>query len=87
MTKRLTYIDIARGIAIICIVLGHLGNNTINRVVFTFHVPIFFFITGYIYAIMSPDSWNRRNLIEGSLCLSETDKAEALAYRREKLQE
>lgn len=31
----------------ICIVLGHLGNATINRVVFTFHVPIFFFITGY----------------------------------------
>lgn len=47
MTKRLTYIDIARGISIICIVLGHLGNATINRVVFTFHVPIFFFITGY----------------------------------------
>lgn len=47
MTKRLTYIDIARGIAIICIVLGHLGNATINKIVFTFHVPIFFFITGY----------------------------------------
>ena len=31
----------------ICIILGHLGNPSINRVVFTFHVPIFFFITGY----------------------------------------
>ncbi len=29
------------------IVLGHLGNPQINRVVFTFHVPVFFFITGY----------------------------------------
>lgn len=46
-TKRLQYIDIARGIAMICIILGHLGNPSINRVVFTFHVPIFFFITGY----------------------------------------
>lgn len=46
-TKRLQYVDIARGIAMICIILGHLGNPAINRVVFTFHVPIFFFITGY----------------------------------------
>lgn len=45
--NRLKYIDIARGIAIICIILGHLGVGEINRVVFTFHVPIFFFITGY----------------------------------------
>lgn len=45
--NRLRYIDIAKGIAIICIILGHLGDENINRVVFTFHVPIFFFITGY----------------------------------------
>lgn len=46
-TGRIKYIDIARGIAMLCIVLGHLDNSQINRVVFTFHVPIFFFITGY----------------------------------------
>lgn len=46
-TYRIKYIDIARGIAMLCIVLGHLGNSQINRFVFTFHVPIFFFITGY----------------------------------------
>lgn len=40
-------VDIAKGIAIICIILGHLENWSINRIVFTFHVPIFFFITGY----------------------------------------
>ncbi len=44
---RLRYIDIAKGISIICIILGHLGVAEINRVVFTFHVPIFFLITGY----------------------------------------
>ncbi len=46
-TGRLRYIDVARGIAIISIILGHLGINGINRFVFTFHVPIFYFITGY----------------------------------------
>ena len=47
MKKRIEFIDIAKGIAIICIILGHLGSNQINRIVFTFHVPIFFIITGY----------------------------------------
>lgn len=45
--KRLQHIDVARGIAIICIILGHLGISEINRFVFTFHVPIFYLITGY----------------------------------------
>ena len=44
---RIRYLDIARGIAIICIILGHLNNAHINQVVFTFHVPVFYFITGY----------------------------------------
>lgn len=45
--NRLRYIDIAKGIAMICVILGHLGSSNINRVVFTFHVPLFFFITGF----------------------------------------
>lgn len=45
--SRVRYIDVAKGIAIICVILGHLSNFQINRVVFTFHLPIFFFITGY----------------------------------------
>lgn len=45
--NRLRYVDITKGIAIISIILGHLGNDHINRVVYTFHVPVFFFITGF----------------------------------------
>lgn len=44
---RMRFIDVARGIGMICIVLGHLGVPEINRIVFTFHVPLFFLITGY----------------------------------------
>ena len=40
-------IDIARGIAILAIIVGHFGIFTVNRVVYTFHVPIFYVITGY----------------------------------------
>ena len=46
-TGRLKYIDIARGIGMICIILGHLGSSGINRVVYTFHVPLFFILAGY----------------------------------------
>ncbi len=31
----------------ICVVLGHLGIYQINRFVFTFHLPVFYLITGY----------------------------------------
>ena len=44
---RLRYLDIARGICMICIVLGHLSNRNINRIVFTFHIPVFYLLTGY----------------------------------------
>ena len=45
--ERYLFIDVARGISIICIVLGHLGVSSINRFVFTFHVPVFFLLSGY----------------------------------------
>ena len=44
---RIEEFDIAKGISIICVILGHLGIYNINRVVFTFHMPIFFLISGY----------------------------------------
>lgn len=45
--QRLDHLDVARGIAMCCVVLGHLGIWKVNRVVFTFHLPIFYFISGY----------------------------------------
>ncbi len=47
LTGRLEFVDVAKGIAMICIVLGHMGISGINRFVFTFHVPVFFLISGY----------------------------------------
>ncbi|MBA3036840.1 MAG: acyltransferase family protein [Desulfobacterium sp.] len=43
-------LNIARAIAIICIVLGHASfPEYVWRFVSFFHVPIFFFISGYFY--------------------------------------
>lgn len=45
--QRVDYLDVARGIALICIILGHFQSDDINHVVYTFDVPLFFIISGY----------------------------------------
>lgn len=45
--ERLLWLDIAKGIAIILVVLGHSGTPVwLNRFIFTFHVPLFFIAAG-----------------------------------------
>jgi fucose 4-O-acetylase-like acetyltransferase len=48
---RIEWLDFVKGVAIICIVAGHSGNygSLKNYVVFSFHVPIFFIISGFIF--------------------------------------
>ena len=45
--NRLSYMDIAKGFGILCVIAGHMGNEAINRFVFSFHMPLFFIISGY----------------------------------------
>jgi fucose 4-O-acetylase-like acetyltransferase len=53
---RLNFIDIARAICIILVVIGHyLPDNspnwyvTMNDVIYSFHMPLFMFVSGYVY--------------------------------------
>jgi fucose 4-O-acetylase-like acetyltransferase len=49
--ERIEYIDIARGIGILLVVLGHsVGyiDNPLNRWILSFHMPLFFFLTGLL---------------------------------------
>lgn len=57
MGKRIEWIDIAKGISILCIIAGHMGIDTVDRIVFTFHVPIFFLISGYFISVET-DFWS-----------------------------
>lgn len=44
-------IDIAKGIGMICLVLGHLfiiGSDSF-KMIFAFHMPLFFFLSGYLF--------------------------------------
>ena len=48
--QRIKSLDIAKAIGIILIVLGHISENpSITKLVYSFHVPLFFIISGYLY--------------------------------------
>ncbi len=51
MSKRIEYIDIARGIGILLVVMGHNDFGYISplgyKVIYSFHMPLFFFLSGY----------------------------------------
>lgn len=55
---RIRYFDVAKGLAILCVILGHSAieaqfvvpsriANLINSVCFSFHMPLFFILSGY----------------------------------------
>ncbi len=51
MSKRIEYIDIAKGIGILLVVMGHNDFGYISpfgyKVIYSFHMPLFFFLSGY----------------------------------------
>ncbi|MCJ7434606.1 MAG: acyltransferase family protein, partial [Anaerolineales bacterium] len=54
MIKRIGYIDIAKGIGILLVVLGHnygiqASAPFLHRMVFSFHIPLFFFLSGFVF--------------------------------------
>lgn len=49
-TKRVHWIDICRGIGIILVLYGHLFvSDKNNYLIFAFHMPLFFFISGLVF--------------------------------------
>lgn len=44
---RLDYIDMAKGLAIICMIIGHMAIKNISIFIYSFHMPLFFLISGF----------------------------------------
>lgn len=49
MRKRNSYIDLIKGIGIFLVVLGH-HNTILTNYIFSFHMPLFFFISGIFHS-------------------------------------
>lgn len=54
--ERIKWIDVLKGLGIIAVVWGHSGNPK-AYLMFFFHMPLFFFISGYLYKRLDSDSW------------------------------
>lgn len=69
--EKIVFIDILKAIACLCVLIGHVINGMIkdgmeiseslrmiNTYVYLFHVPCFFFASGYLYANKRLDTWH-----------------------------
>jgi len=57
-SERIVYIDIAKGIGILLVVLAHsdlaLVSPYLHQFIYSFHVPLFFFLSGYFFNVKTP---------------------------------
>lgn len=67
MGKRLEYIDNLKGLAILMVVIGHViqflyspdnfDSNIVFRVIYSFHMPLFFILSGFVTTFaMEPET-------------------------------
>ncbi len=60
--ERVTYLDVAKAISISMVILGHciirMGNSSylawLNVVIYSFHMPVFFFVSGFYFKSEEP---------------------------------
>lgn len=57
-SKRLDFVDIAKGIGIILVVMGHLlpENSYLRNIIYSFHMPLFFFLSGFFLGQLEHDN-------------------------------
>lgn len=58
--QRLEYIDIAKAIGIFLVIMGHEFSDSVNiyrRVIYSFHMPLFFFLSGLVFNQNRQDSF------------------------------
>lgn len=48
--KRVDWVDVAKGLGLISVVLGHLKIPYLATWIYTFHMPLFFFLSGFVFS-------------------------------------
>lgn len=49
MTERIKWIDMAKGYGTILVIIGHLAQGFLKNEIYSFHMPLFFFLAGYVF--------------------------------------
>ena len=47
---RIAWIDAAKGIGLLCVIMGHLHIPLVDTWVYFFHMPLFFFLSGFVFS-------------------------------------
>lgn len=47
--QRMKWLDVAKGIAIFCTIIGHTVKGRVGAIIFSFHMPLFFLLAGYTF--------------------------------------
>ena len=50
LTNRIQWVDTAKGIGLLCVILGHLNVPYLATWIYTFHMPLFFFLSGVVFS-------------------------------------
>ncbi len=66
MNQRVDWIDSLKGMGIIMVVVGHIFDGYLHAWLYLFHMPLFFFISGYLF---KPSSEGRQYFLKKSLSL------------------
>ena len=48
--KRIEWVDVAKGYGILLVMLGHLQMPEIQVSIYSFHMPLFFFLSGFVFS-------------------------------------
>lgn len=54
--NRIEWIDTAKGIGIILVLLGHADFEPFSKIIYMFHIPLFFFISGFLFHFNEDDN-------------------------------
>ncbi|MDB5799946.1 MAG: acyltransferase 3 [Rhodocyclales bacterium] len=49
--QREDWVDVAKGLGILLVVIGHVWNGTPKAFIYMFHMPLFFFLSGYLSTV------------------------------------
>ena len=74
MVSRLEWLDVAKGLAIILVVLGHSAqyylypdyyqSSVMWRIIYSFHMPLFFILSGYAAGLSKSTVFSKTNLFK-----------------------
>lgn len=48
--KRINWVDISKGYGMLLVILGHITQGEVERWIYSFHVPLFFLMSGFVFS-------------------------------------